>query len=159
MQHGGRGLVSEKLRLLLSLLFRRLLEHAWIDQRDVGLLSGEQVFDSQDLKPRILTVIGLVEARLYGLPGHRSGGRGQGDEHADLGVLAFDDMTQVADHGDIDIGATLDGDDGLFSFLAFGLEINQAVDAAIRALLFPAVGNGIDQRYDPPLELILVLCR
>jgi hypothetical protein len=37
------------------------------------------------------------------------------------------------------------------------VEIDVAVNAAVRALLFAAIGHGIDERHGPPLELIFVL--
>jgi hypothetical protein len=65
---------------------------------------------------RGLAVVGrLVEAGLDRLGAHRAGGLGQGDEDADLRLLALHDMGEVADHGDADVGAALDRDDRLRS--------------------------------------------
>ena len=78
-------------------------------------------------------------------------------EHADFGLLPVDHMGQIADHRDRDTPTALDRDNGLFGLLAIGLEINQAINATIRAFLLAPIGHRIDQRDRPPLELILIL--
>jgi hypothetical protein len=37
-------------------------------------------------------------------------------------------MRQVADHGDVDVLAAFDGDDGFFPWFAVWLEVDQAID-------------------------------
>ena len=76
-------------------------------------------------------------------------------EDPDGSLLALQYTFEVADHRDANTAA-LHTDNRPLRGPGVGLEINEAIDPAIRALFLTAEGLGVDQRYRPPLELILV---
>lgn len=98
----------------------------------------------------------MIEASGNGLLFHRLRWRGQRDEHPDFSLLPVHRGDQVLDHRHAHVHPTLDRNNGLLGGLSIRLEVDDAVNAGIRALLLAAVGYGIDQRDRPPLELILV---
>jgi len=145
--------------LLLShvhVFHRRLLESHRIEPRHVWFFPSEQVFDGHNLNLGELAVVGLIEASGNGFLLHRLGWLGQGDEHPDFSLFPVHSGDQVLDHRHAHVGPALDRNDGLLGGLAVRFEVDDPVDAGIRALLLAAVGYGVDQRHGPPLELILV---
>ena len=60
----------------------------------------EELGDGEDLDPPVVATgqVGVVDAGGRGLQAHRRGRLVEGDEQADLGLLALGDALEVADH-------------------------------------------------------------
>ena len=118
-----------------------------------ALGAGEEAFDGEELEAGVFAAVGGgVEARFGGLFLHGLGGFGEGDVDADLGALALEDSDEVADFGDAYVLAAFDGEDDLFGVAgAVVVEVEAAVDAAVRALLDAFGGAGSAEAERPVL--------
>ena len=105
---------------------------------------------------------GFVKAGGQGFGLHRFAGRFQGDEGGEGGVFALEGAAQVTDVGAVD-GAGFDLDEGALGFSAITEEVDDAIDAAVGALLatarilWCAEGLCTDEGERPPLELVAVI--
>ena len=99
-----------------------LLEGAEVaDGGEVDAAAGEEVGDGEDLEVGVFgaeVAGGDVEAGAGGLGAHRGGRLVHGDQDADLGLLAVDDVAEVADHRHADVLAGLDREDDLLGLAA-----------------------------------------
>jgi hypothetical protein len=78
------------------------------------LVAFEEVFDAEELEAGVsAAVVRGVEAGFGGFLLHGFGGFFEGDVDAYLGALALEDSDEVADFGDADVVAALDGEDDL----------------------------------------------
>ncbi len=124
----------------------------------------DEVFDGEELDAGIF-LAGCagnsgrgVETGLGGFALHRFGGFFEGDVDADFGLLALEDADEVADLGDADVVAALDGEDNLAGVAGVVVvEVEAAVDAAVGTLLDAFGGAGSAEAERPVLELVLVL--
>lgn len=100
----------------------------------------------------------MVKSGSDGLLLHRRSRRFEGDEYADLGLFPFQHSDQIPDVAALDVPA-LNLHQGAFGPAAVVIdEIDQAVDAFIRAFfLLTADRTGFHQRKRPPLELVAVV--
>src|SRR3990172_3626763 len=146
--------------LLRDLALQRRLGEGGAGGWQLGPDAGEQLLDGDDLDARVVLLpeVGVVEARRGRLGDHGLGGGFQGDQHAYRLLLAIEDADKVAHHGDGDVFAALDGDDGpLVVLFGPGEEGDDAVDAPVGALLFAGDGLRAEAVEGPPLELVLVM--
>ncbi len=133
-------------------------KRAGVYKGNLGLFPGKQLGDGEDLDLWYLAMIRrVIEACLGGFHLHRGGWWCERQEHADFGLFPLYDMGQIPDHRHRDASTALDRDNGLFGLLAIGLEVNQAINARVRAFFLAPIGHRIDQRDRPPLELVLIL--
>jgi hypothetical protein len=128
-----------------------------------GALDGfgalEEFLDGEELDAGVFAAVaGGVEAGFGGLAPHGGGGLFEGDVDADLGTLALEDADEVADFGDADVVAALDGEDDLAGVAGVVVvEVEAAVDAAV-GFFFDAFGGTRSAEAERPvLELIFVL--
>ena len=122
--------------------------------------AGEELVDGQDLQAGVLLigkVLGSVDAGGEGFLAHGLGGRLEGDEDADLGLLAVHVALEGGDHAAVDVAA-LDLDDDALGLAAVVVEeVDVAIDAGVGATAAVVGGTGVHEAQGPPLELIAVL--
>ena len=120
--------------------------------------AGEEGFDGEDLQARVFLPAGaFAEPGGDGFGAHDLGRLGEGEEEADLGLVAGDGGDEVLHHRGADVLAAFDADDDLADFLLVEVaEKLEAINAAVRAFLFALEWLRLDERDGPPLELILV---
>ena len=119
----------------------------------------DEVFDGEELDAGVFAAVARgVETGFGGFALHGLGGFFEGDVDADFGALALEDADEVADLGDADVVASLDGEDDLARVAGVVVvEVEAAVDAAVGSLLDALGGAGSAKAERPVLELILVL--
>ena len=129
-----------------------------------GFGSFEEVADGEELDAGEFAAICAgrarrgVEAGFGGLAEHGFGWFLERDVDADLGLLALQDAHEVADLGDADVVAALDGEDDLAGRAGVVvMEVEASVDAAVGTLLDAFGGTRAAEAERPVLELILVL--
>jgi hypothetical protein len=128
-----------------------------------GALDGagafEEFLDGEELDAGVFASVGGgVEACFGGFAAHGGGGFLEGDVNADFGLLALEDADEVADLGDADVVAALDGEDDLAGVAGVVVvEVEAAIDAAVGSLLDAFGGTGSAEAERPVLELIFVL--
>jgi hypothetical protein len=127
------------------------------------LVAFEEVFDGEELDAGVFVAGGAggagrgVEAGFGGLALHGPGGLFEGDVDADFGFLTLEDADEVAEFGDADVLAALDGEDDLPGVAGFVVvEVEAAVDAAVGPFLDGFGGARSAEAERPVLELVLV---
>jgi hypothetical protein len=128
------------------------------------LFAFDEVADGEELDAGVFVAGGAggagrgVEAGLGGFALHGLGGLFEGDVDADFGFLTLEDADEVADLGDADVLAALDGEDDLAGVAGFVVvEVEAAVDAAVGAFLDALGGACSAEAERPVLELVFVL--
>ena len=133
-----------------------------------GALDGAGAFkeflDREELDARIFAAgctrntWGGVKAGFGGFAAHGGGGFLEGDVDADFGALALEYANEVADLGDADVVAALDGEDDLARVSGVVVvEVEAAVDAAVGSFFDAFGGTGSAEAERPVLELVFVL--
>ena len=127
------------------------------------LVAFEEVFDGEELDAGVFVAGGAggagrgVEAGFGGLALHGPGGLFEGDVDADFGFLTLEDADEVAEFGDADVLAALDGEDDLPGVAGFVVvEVEAAVDAAVGPFLDGFGGARSAEAERPVLELVFV---